>query len=178
MKRHQHSFLTNCIAGLALGVIAVFGTLAVAADTRALGTFSDWSAHQFAEKGGNVCYLYSVPKKSTGDYTKRGDTYVQVTHRVSDGTRNEVSVTAGYTYKKGSNVTIVIDGKRFSLFTDDDTAWTQDANADATLVAAMRAGATMTVQGTSSRGTLTSDTYSLSGFTAANNAIDKACGVK
>ena len=32
------------------------------------------------------------------------------------------------------------------------------------------------VEGVSSRGTLTTDTYSLSGFTKAHNAIDKACG--
>jgi hypothetical protein len=35
----------------------------------------------------------------------------------------------------------------------------------------------MIVKGTSSRGTLTTDTYSLSGFTAAFNAISKACGL-
>jgi hypothetical protein len=31
------------------------------------------------------------------------------------------------------------------------------------------------VQGTSSRGTLTTDTYSLSGFSAAYDAISEAC---
>ena len=40
---------------------------------------------------------------------------------------------------------------------------------------AMIAGATMSVQGTSSRGTLTTDTYSLSGITAALNAIAREC---
>jgi hypothetical protein len=41
----------------------------------------------------------------------------------------------------------------------------------------MRAGATMTVTGTSTRGTVTKDIYSLTGFTAANETINKACGV-
>jgi hypothetical protein len=36
----------------------------------------------------------------------------------------------------------------------------------------------MTVKGTSSRDTLTLDTYSLKGFTAAHNAANKACKVK
>jgi len=39
----------------------------------------------------------------------------------------------------------------------------------------MRAGLTMVVKGTSSRGTLTTDTYSLRGFTAAYDAMQKAC---
>jgi Invasion associated locus B (IalB) protein len=40
----------------------------------------------------------------------------------------------------------------------------------------LKAGKQMIVRGTSSRGTETTDTYSLSGFTAALAAIDKACG--
>ncbi|MGB1026239.1 MAG: invasion associated locus B family protein, partial [Rhodospirillaceae bacterium] len=39
----------------------------------------------------------------------------------------------------------------------------------------MKRGRDMIVKGTSSRGTVTTDTYSLSGVTAAMNAIDKAC---
>ena len=91
----------------------------------------------------------------------------------------EVSIQAGYTYKKGSNVNITIDGKKsFKLFTSNGYAWTYESADDRTLVAAMRAGNSMVIKGTSSRGTLTTDTYSLSGFTAAYKAINKACGVK
>jgi hypothetical protein len=154
------------------------GIPAIAADSKLLGSFNNWSAHQFTEGDGPVCYLYSVPTKTAGEYTKRGDTYVQVTHRVGDKTRDVVSVTAGYPYKKNGEVTVTIDGKKFSLFTDSDTAWAGDAAADSTLVAAMRAGITMVVEGMSGRGTLTTDTYSLSGFTAARKAIDKACKVE
>ena len=45
-------------------------------------------------------------------------------------------------------------------------------------MAAMKGGKAMVVKGTSSRGTLTTDTYSLAGFTAAYAAIGKACKVK
>ena len=49
---------------------------------------------------------------------------------------------------------------------------------DKALVRAMIRGVTMIVRGTSSRGTLTIDTYSLRGFTAAHEAIGVACKVK
>lgn len=49
---------------------------------------------------------------------------------------------------------------------------------DRKLVKAMKAGSKMVVVGYSSRGTKTTDTYSLSGFTAAYNAISKACNTK
>ena len=39
-------------------------------------------------------------------------------------------------------------------------------------------GARLVVKGTSSRGTKTTDTYSLKGFSAAFKAIGKACKVK
>ena len=43
------------------------------------------------------------------------------------------------------------------------------------VVAAMKAGSTMVVQGRSTRGTLTTDEYSLNGITKALEAVTKAC---
>ena len=44
------------------------------------------------------------------------------------------------------------------------------------MVNAMAKGSKMVVKGTSSRGTPTTDTYSLMGFMAARRAITQACG--
>lgn len=159
-------------------LICLAPAIADAAGPKDLGTFKGWSALLLVENKAKICYLHGVPAKSAGKYTKRGDTYLQVTHRTRSSIRNEVSVTAGYSYKKGGRVTLTIDRKKFVLFTQADTAWAGDANADKKLVAAMRAGRSMVVRGTSNRGTLTTDTYSLSGFTAAHRAISKACRVK
>jgi hypothetical protein len=70
---------------------------------------------------------------------------------------------------------VTIGTQSFALFGQGEQAWTRDGNGDAQLVKAMRAGATMVVKGTSARGTLTTDTYSLKGVSAALDAIDKAC---
>ena len=169
----------NLSIGL-LGAIAVAGlvpAIAQGAGSSQIGSFKTWSAHLLVEQKDKVCYLHAVPEKSSGDYDKRGDTYLQVTHRTSSKVKNEVSVTAGYVYKKDSSVTLAIDGRKFDLFTNADTAWAEDKKTDNALVAAMRAGREMVVKGTSSRGTLTTDNYSLSGFTAAHSAINKACGM-
>ena len=105
-------------------------------------------------------------------------TYIQVTHRSKPKSANEISVTAGYAYRKGDPVDITVDGKKFVLFTEGDTAWSRDATGDKSLVAAMRSGIRMIIKGVSSRGTRTTDQYSLSGFTSAHKAISKACKVK
>lgn len=162
------------IAALA---IAAGGAMAqpALAQSRILGVYGDWTAQTDGSGTSKVCYIGSAPKKAEGKYTKRGDTYVLVTHRPADNVVGEVSVTAGYTYKDGKDVSVDIDGRKFSLFTRGGNAWAPDAAADRVLVTAMKAGQTMVIRGTSSRGTLTTDTYSLSGFTAAYKAIDAAC---
>jgi hypothetical protein len=45
------------------------------------------------------------------------------------------------------------------------------------MVGAMKAGASLIIEGRSQRGTYTRDTFSLIGVTAAINAIDEACGL-
>lgn len=163
----------------ALGSAVAMAVLAAAAANaqEALGAFDDWTAFTDKSSGKQICYVGSKPKKSEGNYTKRGDAYVLVTHRPADKVTGEVSFEAGYTFKSDSAPVVTIGGRTFTLFSKGSNAWANDAAADRALVAAMKAGAEMVVKGTSSRGTLTTDTYSLSGFTAAYTAIGKACGV-
>ncbi len=145
------------------------------ADPKPLGAFDDWQAVTFDEGGNTGCYITSKPTKEEGDYSQRGRVYVLVTHRPKDGSFDVVSVVAGYTYKEGSGVTLTIDQTDFPLFTHADSAWAPDTETDRQLVAAMKGGNSMVVRGTSTRGTETTDTYSLTGFTRAYNAIAEAC---
>jgi invasion protein IalB len=161
-------------------LVAFYAAQAAAQDANLIDNFGKWSA--FAEpakaKKKSLCYMASAPGKEEGDYKSRGDSYLLVTHRRKEKAFNVVSIRAGYSYREGSEVTVTIGGHAFQMFTDGGNAWAAEAKTDKALVAAMRAGSTMTVKGVSGRGTKTTDTYSLSGFTAAHNAISKACGVK
>lgn len=141
-----------------------------------LGTFRDWIAQSFVKDERRTCMLWSQPQKSEGKYTKRGDVYLFVTHRPAESTFDAVSIETGYTYRESSRVEVTIDGKsRFDLDSAGTVAWSLDVGQNRKLVRAMRAGREMVVEGVSSRGTRTTDTYSLLGFTKAHNAIDKAC---
>jgi len=142
-----------------------------------LGIFGDWEAYTERDKGKLVCYMGSEPTKTRGKYKVRGKTFVLITHRPTEKSTNVVSVQAGYTYKKDSETEIIIGKKTTKLFVDNRHAYAYDAKADSELVKAMVRGAAMTVKGTSSKGTLTTDTYSLKGFTAAYKAISAACKV-
>lgn len=143
-----------------------------------IGSHEDWEAYKETEGGKPVCYIGAEPKKEEGKYTRRGDTYVLVTHRPAEKSAGVVSVKAGYPYQKGSEVDVAIGGQSFKLFTDGGHAFAYDEKTDEALVQAMIRGVSMVVKGTSSRGTLTTDTYSLKGFTAAYQAINRACGIE
>jgi hypothetical protein len=143
-----------------------------------ISVFNDWEAHAATSNSDKACYAGSRPAKQEGKYTNRGPAYVLVTHRPKDKVINVVNVEAGYTYQDGSEVTVSIGSQTFTLFTHGGQAWARDTATDAALVKAMRAGASMTVVGISARGTTTTDTYSLKGFSAAHQAIAQACGVK
>ena len=162
-------------------LIAVFaGSLAAVAfaKDKVLGLYGDWGAQTFTE-GKNVgCSIWSQPIRDEGKYKKRGAIYAYVTHRPWDKRLNEVSFAAGYTYKKDSAVRVRIGGERFTLFTDGSAAWTRSPADDKALIGAMRRGNSMIVTGMSSRGTQTTDTYSLKGFTKAYGRIERACKVK
>ncbi len=142
-----------------------------------LGEYGDWTAYTFMENNGKVCYMVSQPKKDEGNYTKRGDIFALITHRPAEATKNVFSYIAGYDYKKGSEVTVKVNNQTFKLFTQDDSAWAPDPNVDNQLAEAIRRGSTLVVQGTSSRGTLTTDTFGLKGSSAAHKAISDTCGV-
>ena len=160
-------------------VLSVFlDSFSLAAGPKVLGRYGEWTAHVFEEKTSKVCYMSSQPLKAEGDYTQRGDVFVLITHRTSDKTADVFSVVAGYTYKKDSSVSVKIGKKNFSLFTSGDRAWAHDAKTDNTISRRVRKGSEMVIRGTSSRGTLTTDTYSLIGATQAWKAISSACNVK
>lgn len=166
------------LPGMAAAALAAapFAPVAVhAAEPESLGTFGEWQAVTFDEGGKKGCYITSKPTKEEGKYSQRGRTYALVTHRPKDGSFDVVSIVAGYTYKDGSSVTVTIDQTEFSMFTHEDSAWASDGATDQQLVGAMKNGKRMVVSGTSTRGTETTDTYSLSGFTKAYQAIAEAC---
>lgn len=147
-------------------------------DITKLGGAEGWDAFSDTVKSHKICYLIGKPSKSEPANAKRGPIYASVTHRPSEKRTNEVSFTVGYLFKEGSDAELTIDGKKFSLFTNKEGAWAQDAATDKAVVEALAKGKQAVIKGTSVRGTQTTDTYNLTGFSQALAQIDKACGVK
>ncbi len=143
-----------------------------------LGEYRMWDAFTFLdENGGTVCFVMSDPVQKEPNVLNRGQVYVMVTHRRKEKTSYVVSFYAGHTHKKGSNVEVQIGERKFELLTDADSAWNEDAKADLSMTKAMVKGQSMIVRGTSANEILTTDRYSLSGYTSAQRAADRKCNV-
>ncbi len=148
-----------------------------AADKRdLLGSYRDWDALVIRKDGGEKqCYMISVAKTKSPASASHGDVYVTVTHRPRVKVRDEVNLVAGYSFRPNTEVAASISKRNFRMFTEGDGAWLRTPREDRQMVATMKAGESLFMRGTSARGTKTSYRFSLSGFTAAHKAIDKAC---
>ncbi len=164
---------------LALCALTLGPNPAPAQSVEPIGEAGKWRSYTFLEDGKKVCYMSATPEKSEGDYKVRGEVYALVTHRPVLDSRDVVELKAGYPLKPDTDIVVTIDGKqKFILFADKESAWTPDDKADRALVLAMVKGNRMVVEGVSSRGNKTKDTYSLNGFGKMYQAIGKACGIK
>lgn len=146
-------------------------------DPHSIGTYGGWNASSFLDSGSKVCLMSLSPATQTGKFKQRGSVFLFVTHWPADKTKNAVSVSNGYRFQKGSLVTLKVGGKSFKLITQNATALTQNQAMDDTITQALQKNATLTIEGISTRGTKTTDTYRLQGSSAAYQAITKECGI-
>lgn len=159
-------------------VFCTFYLTPLHAGPKLIGTYSHWRAYTNTEKGHKVCYCTSTPTKQEGNYKRRGEVYMIIAHRPYMDSYNVISFDAGYPFKSNEKVKVKIDRKNFSLFTEGETAWAIDPKTDRDLTSAIKKGNLITVNGRSSRGTATTDTYSLKGSAQAYKAICNACNFK
>lgn len=162
-------------------MLATFVVTSTANAQTRVAAVKDWSVFEAGEGGQKVCWIVSQPtsKTATRDgrevQVRRGDIFLMVAVRKADKARNEVSYLAGYPFKKGSKVKVIIGSKSYDMFTDGENAWTPSPAEDNTLTSAFRRGSSAKIQGLSGRGTTTLDTFSLSGFTAALKQAGQRC---
>ena len=121
------------------------------------------------------CYIGSLPLKSDlPDTKKRGENYILV-YKLIGSDEKIIQIEAGYNYNLSADILVKIDQAEYGFYTTEDssdTAWTDN---DSEVIYAMKMGLELILNGESSRGTITNDTYTLKGFTAALNKLNEDC---
>ncbi len=161
--------------GLALALIAGLAAPAAAQSVRILGDHNAWSAYATVESAGRICFALTKPSSVEPRPDGYGEAYFYITHRPAEGVRTEINFVAGYEFAPDAPATMTIGGQSFALFTRDDAAWLADPAQSEAAAQAIRAGSTMTIEGTSVRGIKIRQVFSLSGATAASRSIDSGC---
>lgn len=137
-----------------------------------LGDFDAWTAATHMEGGQRVCYAFARARSVDGVPGRLApNVMLLVTHRTDQ--RDQVAIRPGYTFARGAESALVVGNATLPFFTAGDTAFARDG---AAVVAALRGGreALSRGPGPNNRG-VSADVFPLQGFTAAYNAITRAC---
>lgn len=183
LKSPSKIFQITFVTGLFALVSLVLPSQASAADDDApLAVFSQWRVFVEGSGAAKNCFIMGEPVSSKPAKAKRGKVFMTISHRPGQGVRQEVAMSAGYPFSSTSNPFAKTGADSFDFFTGvraqngaDDWAWLLNLKDQKRLVLAMKRGSELVFKGTSARGTLTTDTYSLRGVTAAMKALDAAC---
>ncbi|MFC3126755.1 invasion associated locus B family protein [Pseudoroseomonas globiformis] len=161
---------TLFLLGAALGTAPIPALAQQQARPQSLGTFQEWTAASLGSGAQKVCYAFTRATRSDGAGTRQ-NVMLTVTHR--SGGRDQVSLRSGYAYARNAEVTVDVGSTELDFFTAQENAFAREGTRT---VAAFKAGASAVAKGSgpNGRGTAT-DTFSLSGFTAAYDAISKEC---
>ena len=171
--------------GMAALAMMVLGSAAVAQETSTnrVAAETDWSV--FVETDPTACWAVSTFKESVNTRdgrvvsVRRGEILMFVSYIPGQGVAGQVSFTGGYPFAPGSQVEVAVDDAKFVMSTDTATnaemAWAPSADDDAKMIAAMKRGSQAVITARSARGTITKDTFSLLGFTAAVDEARNRC---
>jgi invasion protein IalB len=143
-----------------------------------LGQFGDWGAYTATPGGRKVCFAISKPTSSQDNppnrRTANNQVYLFISTRPAEKVSNEVSLlVTGYALK--GDGTLTLGSTNVPMQTQNDGAWVKNAADEGKLVDAMRKGADLTIKAATSRGTQTTDTFSLKGISQALDRVTQEC---
>jgi len=173
--------MRNLRAGLVVTWVAacVVGGALAAEKPNLIGTFKDWHVYSVGKGKNRNCYALTMPKEMNPANVNRDEVFFLISSWPANKTVNQPSIVPGYQYGPNTKAQVQVGSDKFAFFTKNDGgtggAWMEALPDEKKLVAAMRAGSSMVVTGTSARGTLTTDDYSLAGFSAALEKLATAC---
>jgi len=140
-----------------------------------LQTYGDWAAYAMKSDKARTCYAVSAPKDRQPTSLKRDPGFFFVTHRPTEGVRNELSFTVGFDVKANAPAKAEVGAASFDLVSKGGNLWIKNAAEEPKALEAMRKGSRLVVKAQSLRGNTSTDVYSLSGLAQALDRVQKEC---
>ena len=169
----------NKILGIFAGVAFGVAMPAAAEPANLIGVFGNWSAFSSGSGASLTCYALSKPRASQPKGAKRSAIYLMVSDWPARKVKAEPQIVYGYQAKEGGAAGLGVGPDKFAFFIrnsgKEGSAWLQQLGDNVRLVNALQGGVSAVASGVSTKGTKTSDTYSLSGFNDAMAKVHAAC---
>ena len=142
-----------------------------------LGQYGEWGAYTASPGGKKICFVLAKPANSSTSPPNRprDPAWMFISTRPAEKVKDEVSVIFGYGLKPSSDANIEVAGGSYAMYTQADGAWVKNAAEEPKLVETMRKGQDLTVKGTSAKGTVSTDVYSLKGLSLALDKVGQEC---
>jgi len=168
---------------IALALLVFAATLigsplsALAQERELIGTFRDWNTFREIDGGNTLCYAVAIPDEAqlSRRGRQRGEIFFFVNTWKELGLSNQVNIALGYPVDPEATHMLRIGNEAFELFGQEEWAFLMDEGETGRLLGAMRRGSDMLVSARSTRGTESTDSYSLFGATDALQAASEAC---
>jgi len=151
-----------------LAILAILVAAPVAA-RETIGVYRGWGA--FRDAAPARCYAIARPIAAGG----RPGGFASVATWPGRGLRSSLSVRLSADRGAAAPVTLSVGDRRFALVATGRDAFAADAPSDRALVAAIRAGRSMSVEAVTPAGRPFADTYALAGAATAIDAAAIAC---
>ena len=169
MSRAMRLSLSLLFAVLSIPAFAATKTPPAASVTpKELGRFNHWIAATYPQKGHTVCYAFT--RAGSDDPATGNGPILTVTDR-PDG-RDQVAISGGPSYPKDFTLPVQVGTTALDFYTSGHDAFARDNKA---AIAAMLPASSAVAKVPGPKGGQSSLTFSLDGFTAAHDAMDKAC---
>lgn len=167
------------ILGMIICATSILGSTAYAQQVTKVAEHEKWGV--YVNDNPKYCYAASRPEETVNRRggrvvsVRRGEILMYVTYRPDQNVKGQVTFTGGYPFDRDRTIKLDIDGTAHNMYPQGEWAWLEPGK-DAEMIANLKKGGKATIVANSTRGTETTDKFSLIGFTAAVEDAAQRCG--
>jgi hypothetical protein len=166
---------------------ALAGKSEAAAKPALVASFGDWGVYVGQAGRGRICYALAQPKTREPAGLQRDPAYAFISDRPGEGVHDEVSFIMGFDVapiadpadakKKSEAVapTAIVGEQTVELLPKATNLWVKNPAREGQFIEFMRKSGKLQIKAASSRGHMTVDTYTLTGFAQAMDRLQKEC---
>jgi invasion protein IalB len=139
-----------------------------------LGIYGDWGVYFAKGEKSKTCYALATPKDRAPSGLNRDPAYIFISSRPGENVREEISVIMGFPLKE-EGAHAEVSGTSFALIAKGANAWIKNTAEEAHFVEALKKGSKLIVKAASTKGNVTTDSYSLVGLSQALEKLENEC---